>query len=110
VRKRKRSQGSVDITSFFSPEPPPERSREPELKPGEAPQPDVESRVAELIISRGRVRKSAIYQWSKEAGVPPAVLYRALVSLERKGVVRRVFDEEVEELVYVAVGGGEPQY
>ncbi len=49
----------------------------------------------------GKVAKSELYEWTKDKGLTPAALYKVLARLVGEKVLRKEFDEEAEELVYV---------
>ncbi len=115
-RKRKaEKETSVDITSFFiSAE---ERKVEKEevvektverkeiTKPEvteQAPVGELQNKILEYIRLRGKVVKSDLYKWSKLQKITPADLYRALINLEKRGLIKKVFDPQSEELAYVA--------
>lgn len=104
-RRKKKGKIKVDITSFIF------ESQREEVKKGKKSETedvfivsdDIEVQLINFIRSQGRVKKSKIYQWSKERDVTPASLYKALMTLERKGLIKKKFDENVEELVYVVL-------
>lgn len=51
----------------------------------------------------GKVTKSELYEWAKGKGLTPVALYKVLARLVGEKVLRKEFDEEAEELVYVLV-------
>jgi len=61
----------------------------------------VEEEVRSFITSRGRVPKSDLYAYAKRRGIKPVDLYKALKTLEDKGVIRKAFDGELKELIYI---------
>ena len=107
-KRKRREESKVDITSFLF------ESQEEIVKGDKESEAkaivnvlvvdnDIETQLINFIRSQGKVEKSKVYRWSKEKEITPASLYKALVSLERKGLIRKEFDESVEELVYIAV-------
>ncbi|MEM1508800.1 MAG: hypothetical protein QW291_06060 [Thermofilaceae archaeon] len=62
----------------------------------------------ELIVSfveekGGKVTKSELYEWAKVRGLTPATLYRIIARLIGEKVLRKEFDEDVKELVYILI-------
>jgi len=51
----------------------------------------------------GTVTKSEIYKWCMNMSIAPVILYRTLRMLERRGRVRKYFDENREDLVYAYI-------
>jgi len=100
---------AVDITAFLGgPQPPQEKTRD---RGGETPTqveaPRPAGDVVDLVYRRikespGGIGKSELYRWAKAKGVKPADLYRAILQLVSQGRIKRRFDPEKEEYVYVA--------
>jgi len=106
-KKRRKIDSKVDITSFLVQSSEKRMHEEPKVSEvkvtTEVPAVDiqVEAELMSFIRTKGKVRKSKVYQWSKERRITPASLYRALVNLERKGLIKKEFDEDVKELIYI---------
>ncbi len=60
----------------------------------------LEAEVLSLIRASGAITKSKLWSWAKRRGIRPVDLYRALQSLQAKGLVKKGFDAQSEELVY----------
>ena len=61
---------------------------------------DFDSRIEDYLRSMGTVTKSEMYKWCMNMSIAPVILYRTLRILERRGRVRKYFDENREDLVY----------
>lgn len=106
--KRKRKvKSKVDMTSFlFIQEKKSDTKREDITKTsGEIFSQDnsVESQLIDFIRDQGKIGKSKVYKWSKENKIAPVSLYKALISLEKRGLIKKEFDENIGELVYIAI-------
>ncbi|RLE95090.1 MAG: hypothetical protein DRN04_01130 [Thermoprotei archaeon] len=77
-----------------------EVKKDTELKEVKVDEQGYESLIYNYIRQRGKVSKDEIYVWSKRRKISPAELYRAIISLEKKGLVRKRFDGEMGQLVY----------
>lgn len=116
-KRKKEKESSFEITAFFGPSPatkveakkPTETktervtTSEVPVKPSTLITEDLEARLLEYIRVRRKVPKSELYKWSKLHKITPASLYRALISLEKKGLIKKAFDPQVEELAYEIV-------
>ncbi|RLE82205.1 MAG: hypothetical protein DRJ52_02605 [Thermoprotei archaeon] len=102
--KKKKEEPKVLLTEFLSQKQP---QREVKMKAEEAPKPAENQSYEELvrgyILSKGRVSKEDLYSWSKKLGIPPVGLYRALIALEKKGIIKKTFDDILNQLVYEAI-------
>lgn len=98
---RKRAAKAIDLTQFFA-----EPSSRPGGSAGEAkeggPVESVERRVRSYITSRGKVTKSELYRWAVGEGIMLSLLHAAIVALVNQKMITRSFDEEKEEIVYIA--------
>ena len=112
-RKKKKSSEegkSLDITAFLGggPQPPRGEGAAGGAEAGGAiSAPPLLDETVDLIYNYisgfpGGVGKSELYKWAKSKGVKPADLYRAILQLVSQGKIKRVFDPEKEEYVYVA--------
>lgn len=105
-RKKEGESGrAVDITSFFS-QPSKTGKEKPPAESGGIKAPLLLSEVEKAVYERvkaapGGIGKSELYHWAKKKGIKPADLYKAIVNLVAQGKIRRVFDPEREEYVYV---------
>jgi len=106
VRRKRREEQTRDILSFLGGEESEEgRTATSEDAVGTertAPR-GLEAELLGLIKTSGGMPKSELWRWAKERKVRPADLYRALQALQMKGLVRRSFSSELEEIVYVAL-------
>ncbi len=101
-RKKKREvSGGVEITSFFATPPPKEgvEGRREGPAPTPLPTADVEGALLKFLRQGART-KSEIYEWARSRRIPPAALYRALLSLQDRGLIKKYFDGERNELAY----------
>ena len=57
--------------------------------------------LAELSQAGNKLSKSELYEKVIHRGVKPVMFYRSLTRLMERGKVKRVFDPEIEEYVYV---------
>jgi len=80
-----------------------EEAKVEETKVQEQEYENYENIIYSYISQKGKVSKDEIYIWSKRRNISPAELYRAIISLERKGLIRKRFDAEVGQLVYELV-------
>ena len=110
-KKHKRKPEEVSLLSFVEASSTEEkkekveRDRETAGEPGgieavAAAAGEVEGEILEFISGRERVSKSELWSWVKRHGLSPASFYRALTNLLKKGVVKRVFDGDLEEYVF----------
>lgn len=97
---KKGEEKRVDLLSFLSEEKPKtggETKSEAPRSPNE-----LEHAVISFLKSKGgRAAKSELYQWAKSRGVAPAALYTTIVNMLRSGALRRSFDENAQEIVFI---------
>ncbi len=103
-RKGEEQQTGLDITSFLEPLSPKEEAPKAAKQHALAETPLASSPVYQYVMSRRRVSKGELYKWCKARGIPLAELYRVIKELTSTGVVRRRFDDKLEDLVYEVVG------
>lgn len=105
VKRKKREEQTRDILSFLESEESGENHaelpRDTISAEGTVPR-GLEAELLSLIKASGGMPKSRLWRWAKERKVRPVDLYRALQTLQMKGLVKRSFSSELEEIVYIA--------
>ncbi len=105
-KKKGESEGRpLDLTAFLGEETP-TAERKAERVGEEIKAPLLTDETASLIYEKisstpGGLGKSELYRWAKKKGIKPADLYRAIIRLVSQGKIKRVFDPEKEEYVYL---------
>lgn len=102
-KKDEKKPPAIDITSFLT-QPGEEGGEKAETKEEKTLFiTDIESMILSYLKSNPRgATKSELYEWSKKKGIKPAEFYKALTRLFAKKALRRYFDPEREEYVFVA--------
>lgn len=104
-KKTEEKPQSIDLTAFLTGPSPETKEKSPEEKNEEKAYftDEVEKIVlSELAQAGNKLPKSKLYEKVVRRGVKPVIFYQALTRLMEKGKVKRIFDPEIEEYVYVA--------
>ncbi|MCC6003133.1 MAG: hypothetical protein LM590_02210 [Thermofilum sp.] len=106
--KRGKEEGgsqSIDLTTFLMPSPGAERqvTAQEGVREEAAYLSDEAERIilGELTSAGNKLSKSKLYEKVTRKGVRPVAFYQALTKLVESGRVKRIFDPEIEEYVYV---------
>jgi hypothetical protein len=100
-KKTEEKPQSIDLTAFLTGPSPETKEKSPEEKAYFTD--EVEKIVlSELAQAGNKLPKSKLYEKVIRRGVKPVIFYQALTRLMEKGKVKRIFDPEIEEYVYVA--------
>jgi len=65
------------------------------------PESEVYRKIIKYLEESRQVAKSELYKWSRKNNIRPVDLYNTLLSLEREGKLKKVFDADKMDVIYV---------